>query len=132
MAEAVETGIFAHLERYGTELEEIFKDRDMRGLHQHPKKLVGLGLGGTQSGGKQFATGDNGVLLRNKDDILQRWARFFGTLLNTRVPHPEPTLNPDAIDKVTLQLDTPATQGARTRPAGASSERPAEMEVNMP
>ena len=40
---AVDEGIHAHLERYVTRLEEMYEERDMRGLHKHLKKSVGLG-----------------------------------------------------------------------------------------
>ncbi|CAB1097418.1 unnamed protein product [Ectocarpus sp. CCAP 1310/34] len=84
VATAVETGIYAHLDGYVTELEEIYKDRDMRGLYQRLKRSVGL----------------------SGDDILQRWARFFSTLLNTK----SPTLNPDIIERVTQRPATRDTQ----------------------
>ncbi|CAB1118778.1 unnamed protein product [Ectocarpus sp. CCAP 1310/34] len=100
VATAVETGIYAHLDGYVTELEEIYKDRDMRGLYQHLKRSVGLS--GRQARGQQFVADENGVLLRNRDDILQRWARFFSTLLNFK----SPALNPDIIERVTQR---PAT-----------------------
>ncbi|CAN0164198.1 unnamed protein product [Ectocarpus sp. 4 AP-2014] len=46
------------------------------------------------------------VLLRRKNDILQRWARFFGTLFNTKSPN----LNPDIIEQVTQRPATRATR----------------------
>ncbi|CAB1118861.1 unnamed protein product [Ectocarpus sp. CCAP 1310/34] len=76
----------------------------MRGLYQHLKRSVGLS--GRQAGGQQFVADENGVLLRNRDDILQRWARFFSTLLNTK----SPTLNPDIIERVTQRPATRDTQ----------------------
>ena len=76
----------------------------MRGLYQHLKRSVGLS--GRQAGGQQFVADKNGVLLRNRDDILQRWARFFSTLLNTK----SPTLNPDIIERVTQRPATRDTQ----------------------
>ncbi|CAB1096812.1 unnamed protein product [Ectocarpus sp. CCAP 1310/34] len=83
--------MFAHLDGCVIELEEIYKHRDMRGLYQHLKRSVGLS--GRQAGGQQ-------------DDILQRWARFFSTLLNTK----SPTLNPDIIERVTQRPATRDTQ----------------------
>ena len=91
---SVDEGIYAHLERYVTRLEAMHEDRDLRGLYKHLKKSVGLG--GRQSGGKQYIKDENGVLLREKAEILQRWARFFGTLLNTK----SPKLNPAIIEEV--------------------------------
>ena len=66
----------------------------MRGLYKHLKKSVGLG--GRQSGGQQYIKDENGVLLRDKAEILQRWARFFGTLLNTK----SSKLSPAIIEEV--------------------------------
>ncbi|CAB1102654.1 unnamed protein product [Ectocarpus sp. CCAP 1310/34] len=104
VAAAVETGIYAHLDRYVTGLEAVYKDRDMRGLYQHLKRSVRLS--GRQAGGQQPVADENGVLLRRTNDILQRWARFFGTLLNTN----SPTLSPDIIEQVTQRPATRATR----------------------
>ncbi|CAB1102622.1 unnamed protein product [Ectocarpus sp. CCAP 1310/34] len=76
----------------------------MRGLYQHLKRSVGLS--GRQAGGQQFVADENGVLLRNRDDILQRWARFFSTLLNTK----SPTLKPGIIERVPQRPATSDTQ----------------------
>ncbi|CAB1108915.1 unnamed protein product [Ectocarpus sp. CCAP 1310/34] len=76
----------------------------MRGLYQHLKRSVGLS--GRQAGGQRFVADENGVLLRNRDDILQRWARFFSTVLNTK----SPTLNPDIIERLTHRPATRDTQ----------------------
>ena len=66
-------------------LEAMYEDRDMRGLYKHLKKSVGLG--GRQSGGLEYVKDENnGVLLRDKGEILQRWARFFSTPLHTIPP----------------------------------------------
>ena len=81
---AVDKSIHAHLERYVTRLEALYENRDLRGLYKHLKKSVGLG--GRQSSGQQYTKDENGVLLRGKAEILQRWARFFSTLLNTKSP----------------------------------------------
>ena len=85
---AVDEGIHAHLERDATRLEAMYEERDMRRLYKHLKKSVGLG--GGQSGGQQYIKDENGVLLKDQGEILQPWARFFSTLLNTK----SPTLNP--------------------------------------
>ena len=101
---AVDEGIYAHLERYVTRLEAMYEDRDLRGLYKHLKKSVGLG--GRQSGGQQYIQDENGVLLRDKAEILQRWARFFGTLLNTK----SPKLNPAIIEEVQQRPEAPTTR----------------------
>ena len=99
---AVDEGIHAHLERYGTRLEAMYEDRDLRGLYKHLKKSVGLG--GRQSGGQQYIKDENGVLLRDKAEILQRWARFFSTL-NIKPPK----LNPAIIEEVQQRPAAPTT-----------------------
>ena len=75
----------------------------MRGLYKHLKKS--LGLGGRQSGGQQYVKDDNGVLLRDKGEILQRWARLFSTLLKTK----SPKLNPAIIEEVQQRPAAPTT-----------------------
>ena len=82
----------------------MYEDRDLRGLYKHLKKSVGLG--GRQSGGQQYIKDENGVLLREKAEILQRWARFFGTLLNTK----SPKLNPAIIEEVQQRPAAPTTR----------------------
>ena len=100
---AVNEGIHAHLERYVTKLEAMYEDRDLRGLYEHLKKSVGLG--GRQSGGQQYIKNDNCVLLRDKAEIRQRWARFFSTLLNTK----SPKLNPAIIEEMQQRSAAPTT-----------------------
>ena len=87
---AVDEGIHAHLERYVTRLEAMYEERNMRGLYKHLKELVGLG--GRQLEGQQYVENENGALLMDKRGILQRWARFFTTLINTKSPKPNPTI----------------------------------------
>ena len=101
---AVDEGIYVHPERYVTRLETMYENRDMRGLYKHLKKSVGLG--GRQSGRQQYVKDENGVLLRDKGEILQRWARFFSTLLNTR----SPKLNPAIIEEVQQRPAAPTTE----------------------
>ena len=99
----VDEGIHAHLETYVTRLEAIYEDRDLRGLYKHVKKSVSLG--GGQSGGQQYVKDENGVLLRDKAEILQRWARFFSALVNTK----SPKLNPAIIEEVQQRPAAPTT-----------------------
>ena len=72
----------------------MYEERNMSGLYKQLKKSVDLG--GRQSGGQQYVTDENGVLLKDKGEILQRWARFFSILLNIK----SPTLNPVIIEEV--------------------------------
>ena len=67
---AVDECIHAHPERYVTRLQTMYENRDMRGLYKHLKKSVGLG--GRQSGRQQYVKDENGVLLRDKGEILRR------------------------------------------------------------
>ena len=99
----VDESIHTHLERYVKRLEAMDEERDMRGLYKHLKKSVGLG--GRQSGGQQYVKDENGVLLRDKGEILQRWARFFSTLINTK----SPTLDPAIIEEVQQRPAAPTT-----------------------
>eukprot|EP00903_Cladosiphon_okamuranus_P007252 g7035.t2 len=100
----IATSIYDHLERYVTKLEAVYQSRDMRGLCQHLKRSTGLGE--RQTGGQQFVTNENGILLRDKDAILKRWGRFFNTLLNSDPP----TLNPDVVEQVAQRPTTRATR----------------------
>ena len=100
---AVDEGIHAHLERYVTRLEAMYEDRDLRDLYKHLKKPVVLG--GRRSGGQQYTKDENCVLQRDKAEILQRWARSFSTLLNTK----SPKLNPAIIEEVQQRPAAPTT-----------------------
>ena len=46
-----------------------------------------------------------GILLKDKGEILQRWPRFFSTLLNTKPPK----LNPAIIEEVQQRPAAPTT-----------------------
>ena len=81
----------------------MYEDRDLRGLYKHLNKSVGLG--GRQSGRQQYIKDENGVSLRDKAEILQRRARFFSTLLNTK----SPKLNPAIIEEVQQRPAAPTT-----------------------
>ena len=81
----------------------MYEDRDLRGLYKHLNKSVGLN--GRQSGGQQYIKDEKCVLLRDKADILQRRARFFSTLLNTK----SPKLNPAIIEEVQQRPAAPTT-----------------------
>ena len=83
-----------HLEKYVAELETLLRHRDMRGLYKHPTMTAGLGE--REIEGQQAIKDENGNLLRDKGDILRRWERFFGNLLNTK----SPALHPSIVEKV--------------------------------
>ena len=75
----------------------------MRGLYKHLMKSVGLG--GKQSGGQQYVKDENGIFLKDRGEIFQRWASFFSTLFNTK----SPTLNPAIIEEVHQRPAAPTT-----------------------
>ena len=81
----------------------MYEERDTRGLYKHLKKSVGLG--GRQSGGQQYVKDENGVLLRDKGEILLRWARFFSNLFNTK----SHKLNPAVIEDLQQRPAAPTT-----------------------
>ena len=107
---AIDKGIEAHLEEYLVELETFLRHRDMRGLYKHLKMTAGLG--GRKTEGQQAIKDENGNLLRDKGDILRRWERFFGNLLNTK----SPALQPSIVEKVQQQRKAPPPPpGARSQ-----------------
>ena len=91
---AIDKGIEVHLEEYLAELETLLRHRDMRGLYKHLKMTVDLG--GRKTEGQRTIKDENGNLLRDKGNILRRWGRFFGNLLNTK----SPVLQPSIVEKV--------------------------------
>ena len=91
---AKDKGIEIHLEEYVAELETLLRHRDMRDLYKHLNRTVDLG--GRKKERQQAIKDENGNLLRDKGDILRRWERFFGNLLNTK----SPALQPFIIEKV--------------------------------
>ena len=82
-------------------IETLLRHRDMRGLCKHLKTTAGLG--GRKTEGQQAVKGENGNLLRDKGDILRRWERFFGNLLNTK----SPALQPSIVEKVHQRRKAP-------------------------
>ena len=72
---------------------------------------VPAGLGGRKTEGQQAIKDENGNLLRDKGDILRRWERFFGNLLNTK----SFALQPSTIEKVQQRRKAPPPPGARSQ-----------------
>ena len=62
-----------------------------RGFYKHLKGTVGLGTRKARS--EQFIMDEDGTLLKGKVRILERWARYFGTLLNTKSPKLDPDIS---------------------------------------
>ena len=48
----IATSVYAHVDRYVTDLEAIYENRDMQRQYEHLKRLVGLS--GKQAGVQQF------------------------------------------------------------------------------
>ena len=117
---AIDKGIEVHLEEYVAELETLLRHRDIRGFYKHLKMTAGLG--GREPEGQQAITDENGNLLRDKGDILRRWERFFGNLLNTK----SPALQPSIVEKVQQRRKAPPSP-----PPGARSqiEEPIPLEA---
>ena len=106
---AIDKGIEVHLEEYVAELETLLRHRDRRGLYKHLKMTAGLG--GRKPKGQQAIKDENGSLLRDKGDILRRWERCFGNLLNTK----SPALQPSIVEKVQQRRKAPPTPPPRAR-----------------
>ena len=49
----------------------MYEERDMRGVYKYLEKSVGLG-GRQSGGGSSMLKDENGVLLKDKGEILQR------------------------------------------------------------
>ena len=122
MRAAIDKGIEVHLEEYVAELETLLRHRDMRGLYKHLKMTAGLG--GRKTEGQQAIKDENGNLLRDKGDILRRWERLSGNLLNTK----SPTLQPSIVEKVQQRRKAPPPPPP---PPGARSqiEEPISLEA---
>ena len=101
---AIDKGIEVHLEEYVADLETLLRHRDMRGLYKHLKMTAGLG--GRKTEGQQAIKDENGNPLRDKGDILRRWEKFFGKLLNK-----SPALQPSIVEKVQQRRKAPPSGG---------------------
>ena len=69
------------LERHARDMEEDLRQRDQRGLFQRCKSLK---IEDTRKVSSQYIRNEEGIMLRDPELILGRWARFFGTLLNSK------------------------------------------------
>jgi len=87
----IDAGLHAYFEEYLAETERLLADNDQRGFYKHLKGTVGLD--GRKASIEQFIMDEDGTLLRDKGRILERWASFFGTLLNTKSPKLDPTIS---------------------------------------
>ena len=69
------------LERHVQGMEEDLRQRDQRGLYQRCKFL---NIEDTRKVNSQYIRDEEGIMLRDPGLVLGRWARFFGTLLNSK------------------------------------------------
>ena len=69
------------LERHVQGMEEDLRQRDQRGLLQRSKSLK---IENARKLSSQYIRDEEGIMLRDPGLILGRWARFFGTLRNSK------------------------------------------------
>ena len=69
------------LERHVQDMEEDLRQRDQRGLFQRCKSLK---IEDTRKVTSQYIRDEESIMLRDPGLILGRWARFFGTFLNSK------------------------------------------------
>ena len=69
------------LERHVQDMEKDLRQRDQRGLYQRCKFL---NIEDTRKVDSQYIRDEEGIMLRDPGIVLGRWARFFGTLLNSK------------------------------------------------
>ena len=69
------------LERHAQGMEKDLHQRDQMGLYQRCKFL---NIGDTRKVNSQYIRDEEGVMLRDPELVLGSWARFFGTLLNSK------------------------------------------------
>ena len=69
------------LERHVQGMEEDLRQRDQRGLFHRFKSL---NIQDTRKVSSQYIRAGKGIMLRDPGLVLGRWARFFGTLLNSK------------------------------------------------
>ena len=69
------------LERHLQNMEEDLRQYDQRGLFQRFKSL---NIEDTRKINSKYIRDEEGIMLRDPGLVLGRWARFFGTLLNSK------------------------------------------------
>ena len=69
------------LERHAQGMEKDLRQRDQMGLDQRCKFLS---IKDTRKVNSQCIRDEEGIMLRDPELLLGRWARFFGTLLNSK------------------------------------------------
>ena len=69
------------LERHAQGMEKDLRQRDQMGLFQRCKFL---NIEDTRKVNSQYIRDEEGIMLRDPELVRGRWARFFGTLLNSK------------------------------------------------
>ena len=69
------------LERHAQGMEKDLRQRDRMGLFQRCKFL---NIEDTWKVNSQYIRDEEGIMLRDPELVRRRWARFFGTLLNSK------------------------------------------------
>ena len=69
------------LERHAQGMEKDLRQRDQMGLYQRCKFL---NIEDTRKVNSQYIHDEEGIMLRDPELVRGRWARFFGTLLNSK------------------------------------------------
>ena len=114
-------------------MEEDLRQRDQRGLFQRCKSLK---IEDTRKVSSQYIRDGEGIMLRDPGLILGRWARFFGTFLNSK----SHKLRLDIIEKltqwpITHDLGVEPTEneliGALRSMANAKTVGPNELSVEL-
>ena len=88
-------------ERHVQEMEEQIRRRDQRGFFQHLKSME---VEETRKVESRCIRDEDGRLLRDKDLINQRWARFFHSLLNAKAEKLDPGIT-DQLPQQTMETN---------------------------
>ena len=121
------------LERHVQGMEKDLRQRDQRGLYQRCKSL---NIEDTRKVNSQCIRDEEGMMLPDPGLILGRWARFFGTLLNSK----SDKLRLDIIEELSQWLITHALGvepteneliGALRSMANAKAVGPDELPVTL-
>ena len=121
------------LERHVQSMEKDLRQRDQRGLYQRCKSL---NMDDTRKVNSQYIRDEEGIMLRDPGLVLGRWARFFGTLLNSKSDN----LRLDIIEElpqwpITHALGVEPTEneliGALRSMANAKAVGPDELPVEL-
>ena len=121
------------LERHVQGMEKDLRQRDQRGFYQRWKSL---NMDDTRKVNSQYIRDEEGIMLRDPGLVLGRWARFFGTLLNSKSDN----LRLDIIEElpqwpITHALGVEPTEneliGALRSMANAKAVGPDELPVEL-